>query len=145
MSSFENKVIPMLEEILSRLAHLEGNSGGKTAPGGGAAAGGGGGDVPRSVSAYDQYFSSYVEPFVASSAKLGGDAQKAGVIVKEAFEELRKVLLMAATCKEPPQDKLPAVLAGISAKVKAASGLIQRNEWEKHTKTVSEGIGCLNW
>ena len=29
--------------------------------------------------------------------------------------------------------------------MKEAKNLIKRNEWEKHTKTCSEGIGCLNW
>jgi adenylyl cyclase-associated protein len=29
--------------------------------------------------------------------------------------------------------------------MKALGGLVRRNEWEKHTKTLSEGVGCLNW
>jgi hypothetical protein len=76
---------------------------------------------------------------------LGGDAQTAGQIVKEGFDELRKLLLAAAACKEPAKEQLPTVLAGIGSKIKAASAAIKRNEWEKHTKTLSEGIGCLNW
>jgi hypothetical protein len=145
-----NDVVPLLQQILQRLTALEskvGSGGG----GGGASSsnssGGGNNDAeaPKSVRAYDEFVSSFVDPFVTAADKLGGDAGSSAHLVKEGFEELRKVLMMAHTCKEPSQAQLPTVLTGISTKAKAANAAVKRNEWEKHCKTVSEGIGCLNW
>jgi len=77
--------------------------------------------------------------------KLGGDALTAGNATKQVFTELRAFLLMASACKEPPQASLPQLLAPIAAKMKEVSAIVKRNEWEKHTKTVSEGLGAVNW
>lgn len=101
--------------------------------------------LPRSIIAFDSYFTNYVMGFADAAVKLGGDAEAAGNLTKEAFSELRKVLLIASACKEPPQVGLAPLLAGLAGKMKAIGGLVQRNAWEKHTKTVSEGLGCLNW
>lgn len=59
--------------------------------------------------------------------------------------ELRTFLLKASACKEPPQASLPQALAPLAAKMKEISAVVKRNEWEKHTKTVSEGLGAVNW
>jgi adenylyl cyclase-associated protein len=58
---------------------------------------------------------------------------------------MRKFLLMASACKEPPQAALPGLLAGVSGKLRDIGQTVKRNEWEKHTKTCSEGAQCLNW
>lgn len=130
----------MLEVISSRLAAIEQHLGLKT----GATDSQGAVDPP-SIKALDDYCLSSVVPFTAACAKLGGDADKVAKLVTEAFAELRSFLLLASACKEPPQTELNGLLAGMGAKVKAISAAVNRNEWEKHTKTVSEGIGCLNW
>jgi adenylyl cyclase-associated protein len=52
---------------------------------------------------------------------------------------------MASACKEPPQAALAPLLGDISVKMKDLSSAVQRNEWEKHMKTLSEGVQCLNW
>ena len=36
-------------------------------------------------------------------------------------------------------------LAPIAAKMKQIANLVNRNDWEKHAKTCSEGVQCLNW
>ena len=137
-------IVPLLHEILSRLSLLESKigSGGNDGSAGSSSLTA---DIPRSVVAFDDYMSTFVEPFVSASGKLGGDAHSSALLVKEGFDELRDVLLKAAACKEPSKEQLPTLLAGISAKIKAANSAVKRNEWGKHTKTLSEGIGMLNW
>lgn len=142
-----NDIMPMLKEILSRISVLESKiegsgSGGAAAP---ATNMSGAGDLPASVKGFDSYSSALLDPFESACNKLGGDAQAAGAIVKSAWQEMRKIIVMAAACKEPSQAALPGLLTGVSSKIKEASAVVKRNEWEKHTKTVSEGLSCLNW
>lgn len=141
MSSPE--IFSLLQTIASRLSVIEDSLGIKND-----ASTSGKSDVvklPRSITAFDSYFKTYVTAFVDASVKLGGDAEQAGNLTKEAFTELRNFLLLASACKEPPQAGLAPLLTDLAGKMKAIGGLVQRNVWEKHTKTVSEGLGCLNW
>ncbi len=135
-------ILPILKEILSRISVLEGKIEG-SAPAGDANAGTG--DLPPSVKGFDKYCSAFLDPFEIAYNKLGGDAQLAGAVIKSAWHEMRKVLVIAAACKEPAQAALPGLLAGVIAKIKESSNVVKRNEWEKHAKTCSEGISCLNW
>lgn len=133
--------VQLLQQIVSRLSLIEQHLGIS-----GASSGSGDGPVdPPSIRAFDAYCQSTLDPFVAASKKLGGDAEAAGKIIYDAWMEMRAFLLMASKCKEPAQAQLPPLLQGVSAQLKAASSLVKRNEWEKHAKTCSEGIGCLNW
>lgn len=101
--------------------------------------------VPLSIKAFDEYCTNFLDPFEKASIALGSDAQLAGANIVAAWKELRNFLLLASSCKEPNQATLTPLLSPISSKLKEASTLVKRNEWEKHTKTLSEGIGCLNW
>lgn len=152
---FSQDVLPLLQSISSRLSNIEahlasggggGGGGGATGGSGGSGAGtGGSSDLPRSIKAFDSYTQEFLDPFVAASNTLGGDAAKAGNLIKEAWMEMRSFLQIAAACKEPPQAELPPLFAGITAKVKAIKDCINRNEWENHTKTCGEGVAALNW
>ena len=102
-------------------------------------------EVPRSIRAFDSYCLAQLNPFVAACDKLGGDAAIMGQLVKEAWAEKRKFLLIASACKEPAQAALPGLLGGLAGKMREISAAVKRNEWEKHTKTCSEGVQCLNW
>jgi len=102
-------------------------------------------EIPRSIRGFDSYTTTFLDPFVAAATKLGGDAEKSGKLVKEAWIELRAFLLLASSCKEPAQTALTPLLSGIGSKIKEISGSVNRNEWEKHSKVVSEGVGALQW
>lgn len=133
----------ILQLILQRLSVIEealGVSGGPSSGGSGGSA-----DLPRSIRAYDEYSREKLDPFVDACNKLGGDAQKAGQLIKETWDEMRAYLLLASACKEPTQPELPGLLANVTAKMKAVGAAVQRNEWEKHLKTVSEGVSAVNW
>lgn len=105
----------------------------------------GGDSLPASVAGFDTYCAASLDPFVAAATKLGGDAEKGGKLVKEAWAELRSFIHLASVSKEPPDADKQKVMEGIHSKLKAIGGLLQRNEWERHIKTISEGSGCLNW
>ncbi len=137
-------VVPLLKEILARLSVLEGKVGGSESNSN-VSNNSTTSDVPPSVKGFDAYSTSFLDPFENACNKLGGDAQTAGSVVKKAWLEMRKIIVMAASCKEPDQASLQSLFSGVSSKIKEASTVINRNEWEKHTKTISEGISCLNW
>jgi adenylyl cyclase-associated protein len=135
-------VTSLLTQILSRLSTIEDKL---AIPSDGAGSGSSAGDVPRSIKAFDSYLSEKLTPFHEVCTKLGGDAAVAGNIVKDAWQECRAFLLMATACKEPAQAALPGLLTKLGGKLKEISDAVNRNEWEKHTKTCSEGMACLNW
>ena len=149
MSSTE--IFALLQNISTRLANIEIGLGtaapSATAPASSApaATATSSEDVPRGVRAFDAYCVSFLQPFVLACNKLGGDAQKGGALIEAAWGEVRAFLLLASKCKEPSQAALPGLLAGVAAKMKELSAAVQRNEWEKHMKTLSEGAACLNW
>ena len=122
-------LVPVLQDVLDKLKY--GNS---------AASG-----IPRSIRGFDEYTSAKLDPFVAAANKLGGDAKEGGSVVKACWDELRSFLEKAAACKEPSQADLVQMFTQISQKAKSLSALTKRNEWENHLKTLSEGIGALNW
>lgn len=102
-------------------------------------------EIPRSLRAFDSFCTESLVPFVNACTKLGGDAATAGRLVTEAFSEIRILIEIATACKEPSQAQLTSLIAPLGRKMKSIGDLTKRNEWEKHTKTVSEGMGCVNW
>eukprot|EP01033_Poteriospumella_lacustris_P003634 gene3634-2618_t len=144
MSAFENSVLQALQSIQARLSAIEASIGIKSA-----------GAAPEEAAAapqhpgliaYDAYANQYLPPFIAAVEKLGGeDLKAAGKIIQETFTEMRGVLELAANCKEPPQAQLREVLTPMFTKMQSLSPLLKRNEWERHMKTLTEGIGALNW
>jgi hypothetical protein len=104
-----------------------------------------GAELPRSIRAFDAYCVETLDPFVAVCNKLGGDAATVGNLIHEAWMEMRAYLLMASACKEPPQASLGPLLTKLGEKTRAIGNTVQRNEWEKHTKTCQEGVQALNW
>ena len=142
-------VIPILHKITERLTAIENKmadlgvssiNSSSTGSTSGAST-----DLPRSIKAFDSYCTGQLDPFVAAATKLGGDAGKVGNLIKEAWIEMRNVLEKAAACKEPAPTAMGDLLKGIGAKMKEISQCVNRNEWEKHTKTCSEGVQALSW
>jgi len=137
-----SNVEALLNQVLARLSVIEAKIGGGA---GGSSSDAAAPGLPPRIAAYDAYCTAYLDPFVAACTKLGGDAEKAGNNIKEAWQAQRAFLLMATACKEPAPASLPSLLKDLSVKLSASKTLINRNEWENHTKTLSEGISCLNW
>ena len=129
----------LLTQILSRLDKIERKVG----------KGGGGDDaeeggVPESVSAFDEYCTTRLDPFKAACDKLGGDAAEVGAILVNAWKEARSFILMASQSKEPTQAAMMPLLAGVSGNLGAISKAVKRNEWDRHIKAMSEAASCLN-
>lgn len=141
-------IYALLQSIADRLTNIEHGLGTKsvaTTTDTSSAAPSGSDDLPRAIKAYDTYCEAFLKPFVAACDKLGGDAQKGGALIKAAWDEMRAFLLLASKCKEPAQTAMPGLLTGLASKLKELSAAVQRNEWEKHMKTLQEGASCLNW
>lgn len=137
-------LLPLITDIANRLSAIEANLG----SGGGSSdsAAGSGDDLPRSIKAFDTYAAECLDPFVATCNSLGDDAATVGNLIKDAWMEMRAFLLMASKCKEPAsQQAIMPLLGNLSAVNKKIAASVQRNDWENHTKTCSEGSQCLNW
>ena len=150
--SSQRDTLGSLKSIFDRLGSLESKVGSlqpsaSSAGGSGSASSGSSAaaETPLSISAFDAYCASFLDPFVSCSTKLGGDAAAAGNLVKDAWLEMRAFLVMASSCKPPPDAELPGLFSKMSPKVKAIQSAVQRNTWENHTKTCSEGASALNW
>lgn len=103
-------------------------------------------EIPRSIKAFDSYFATCIIPFIETTVRLGSDVEKAGQIIQSTFLEMRKFLLLASKCKEPSDVAIVRdLLSNLFSKATDLSKLISRNEWEKHMKTLSEGLGLITW
>jgi adenylyl cyclase-associated protein len=148
MSGFDQRVLDALNDIQSRLVAIERLVGAPTGSSGAAAASRTESSATAAnpgVVAYDSYLNEFLPPFLAAVDKLGADLKPAGDLVKGALDELRKILELAGFCKEPAQAQMRDVLAGLGGKMQDLTKSVSRNAWERHTKTISEGIGALNW
>lgn len=138
-----SEIFSILQNIQERLTNIEVGLGSSTAVAQSSQQGTT--DLPKSIKSFDEYSTVCLDPFLAACDKLGGDAQKGGMLVKAAWGGMRAYILMASACKEPAQAALQSLLGDISTKMKELSLAVQRNDWEKHMKTLSEGVQCLNW
>ena len=134
------EILSILLDIQTRVTNIESNMGIK-----GASPAVDEAKLSRSVTAFDEYTTSFLDPFNAACDSLGGDAAKGGVMLSAAIINMRTIIAMASSCKEPAAAALPGLLTNLTNQIKAISAATQRNEWEKHMKTLAEGAQSLNW
>lgn len=138
------EILAVLQNIQQRLTNIESGMG-QSHSGSSSSAPADESKLSLSVTAFDTYMASFLDPFSAACKGLGGDAAKGGDLVKEAFGEMRSFIALASACKEPSAASLPTLLTKVTDKIKAITAAGQRNDWEKHMKTLSEGCLSLNW
>ena len=134
------EILTILLDIQTRVINIESNMGIK-----GDSSAVDEAKLSLSVTAFDEYTTSFLDPFNAACDNLGGDAAKGGVMLSAAIINMRTIIAMASSCKEPAAAALPALLLNLTNQIKAISSATQRNEWEKHMKTLAEGAQSLNW
>jgi adenylyl cyclase-associated protein len=139
------EIMAVLQNIQQRLTNIESGMGQSNSGSSAAAAPVDESKLSQSVTAFDVYMTTFLDPFSAACTALGGDLTKGGDLVKEAFVEMRSFIALASACKEPPAAGLPALLTKVTEKTTAIKNAEQRNDWQKHMKTLSEGCLSLNW
>jgi hypothetical protein len=127
------EIMAVLQNIQQRLTNIESgmgqsNSGSSSST---AAAPVDESKLSQSVTAFDVYMTTFLDPFSAACKALGGDLTKGGDLVKEAFVEMRSFIALASACKEPPAAGLPALLTKVTEKTTAIKNAEQRNDWQK--------------
>ncbi len=65
-----------------------------------------------------------------------------GRIVQEAWDAQLHFLNVASKCSKPDDARLKLLLAPLQECLKEAGTLCRRDEWQNHTKTISEGLGA---
>ena len=104
------------------------------------------GEVPA-VKAYDTYVKTAVVPFCQACDDLGGLKNTAD-LVREAWEGVRTVIVLASRSKLPDGDVAQALsphLASTQEALKSLRGLRLDRDWDRHQKAIQEMVACLSW
>jgi hypothetical protein len=143
----DSTTLPLLQEILARLTVIESQLGVSHTASSAVVA-----TVAvvtpaatPAVLAFDEYLAAKLDPFLVASAKLGGDADAGAKAVQAVWQEMRQLLVMSTQCKEIAAADQQKVFSELSTKMKVVASLQKRNEWERHLKTLSEGVTACNW
>ena len=76
-----------------------------------------------------------------------GDAQVG--LVEQEFKDLRELLLVAASCKQPGPGDFEKLLGPLQKDIEAITRAKEANrkdrEWFNHLSTVAEGAPCVGW
>jgi len=136
----------MSAELLKRLeavtARLETYASGLKPRGGGGDSKGG---DSAAVAAYDQYYSSCVQPFIDNIRKV---KETTGIAdwTEQAFKHQRVVIAAAGACKKPSSDALMKFVGPIAEVLGTAESKVDnRSPFFNQQKAFAEGIQALQW
>lgn len=70
-------------------------------------------------------------------------------LVEQEFNDLRELLLVVASCKQPGQAEFEKLLGPLQKDIEAITRAKEANrkdrEWFNHLSTVAEGAPCVGW
>lgn len=104
------------------------------------------GEAP-SVKAYDAYIKANLSPFADTCDDLGGLADL-GSLLREAFEGIRSIVVLASRSKPPQEDiavALQPYLAPVQDAMKKMREIKFSRDFDRHYKAVMEMMACLSW
>ncbi|KAM5542594.1 hypothetical protein V8D89_003555 [Ganoderma adspersum] len=108
-------------------------------------------ETPRSVVAFDeQVIDGKLKPFVELTKSFASASvvEQIGLVEQE-FNDLRELLLVAASCKQPGQADFEKLLGPLQKDIEAITRAKEANrkdrEWFNHLSTVAEGAPCVGW
>ncbi|KAI1788499.1 cyclase-associated protein [Ganoderma leucocontextum] len=108
-------------------------------------------ETPRSVVAFDeQVINGRLKPFVELTKSFASPSvvEQVGLVEQE-FNDLRKLLLVAASCKQPGQAEFEKLLEPLHKDIEAITRAKEANrkdrEWFNHLSTIAEGAPCVGW
>lgn len=101
-----------------------------------------------SVNGYEDIILNNVQPFLALSAKIGGDVATLGNMVKTAFDVQFEYIKLAAESGKPAQDQQTKLLQPTSEQISAIQAYREKNRTSpffNHLSAISESIPALGW
>jgi adenylyl cyclase-associated protein len=105
------------------------------------------GEVPA-VKAYDAYIKSALIPLVQNCDDLGG-LENMGDLLKEAWEGIRTIIVLASRAKVPTEENIGVALAPHLSQTQEAvtkiRGLKLGREWDCQQRAIVEMMACLSW
>jgi hypothetical protein len=122
-----------MEQIVARLESAAAKLGG---------ARGGDADVPVTVSEYDSFYSTAVQPFVDVAAKI---EPKIAAATETSFKHVRVVIECASQCKKPADADMIALLGPIPGVIQTAQSTRYAANLTNFGKAFEELIQCHNW
>lgn len=131
-------LVSRLESIACRLEKVSGGSGG----------GGADDDTPVWLDDYTTVYNQQWTKFVDDTIKLGGDMEKQGQLLKEAFAAHTSILNVAARFNRPNGTDLGEVLKPLSKGISAVQDFREKNRGSKQfnfLSCLSEAIPFLGW
>jgi hypothetical protein len=131
-----------LESVEKQLATGGGGSGGaSSAP---VAAG----EVTKAVTDFDNLISTYIDEYVATSAKIDPLVKQQADLVKQAVQAQRDLIYKASQSKKPDATTFANLLKPTSDLMGKIATIRDSNRASKvfgHLSTISEGINALGW
>ncbi|XP_029022547.1 adenylyl cyclase-associated protein 1 [Betta splendens] len=115
---------------------------------GGSTGGSAGGAVSVYVDAYDKIISGPVAEYITLSQKIGGDVQKHADMMKQAFNNQRKLLVTASSSQKPSDAVLTTLLQPVSKSIQEVQTFREQNRTSpffNHLSAVSESVPALGW
>jgi len=141
------QLLSRLEAVASRLESIEKQiaSGGG---GGGGAAAAAPGEITKAVSEFDNLVSTYINEYVALSAKIDPLVKQQADIVLKALHAQRELISKASQSKKPDMNTFANLLKPTSDLMAQVSSIRDSNRASTvftHLSTISEGISALGW
>lgn len=146
-------LVDRLEAVAKRLEAVEGKigsggSGGASKSSGGGNAGSSAGEDSQSVVDFDELVRQFIDPWVATSNKLGGEIAEIAPLYREAVDQLRGIIVGATQAKKPDAKGMQAFLKPLADAMGAVTEYRNSKrgskEWD-HLSTVSEGVAAFGW
>lgn len=104
------------------------------------------GEVPA-VKAYDAYIKESLVPLAQACDDLKG-LENLGDLLKQAFEGVRTLIVLASRSKLPDGDVVLALQSHLEPTQQAVAtirNLKLGRDWDRHQKAVTEMLSCLSW
>lgn len=101
-----------------------------------------------SVNGYEDIMLNNVQPFLALSAKIGGDVATQAAMVKTAFDVQFAYVRLAAEAGKPAQDQQSKLLQPTSDQIAAIQAFREKHRTSpffNHLSAISESIPALGW
>ncbi|KAM9321564.1 adenylyl cyclase-associated protein 1 [Gastrophryne carolinensis] len=131
-------LVERLERAVGKLELLSGGSGGGSSPA----------EVALFVQAYDSQIGGPVEAFLKLSKEIGGDVEKQALLLQDAINLQKDLVVKASQFQQPDEKELSVLLTPLSSKIQSVQEFREKNRGSKqfnHLSAISESVPALGW
>ncbi|KAK4337310.1 hypothetical protein RND71_043596 [Anisodus tanguticus] len=104
--------------------------------------------MSSSIIEFQELIDTYFVDFINLSNVIGDDVLKQADLVKEAINENKNIIEIAAKCKKPADAQIQSLIKPLANKIEQVQQFREKNRTSKyfnHLSTLSESIPALGW